>query len=435
MNLLGRLTEPLRAGGGRACRKPFLEAAIAGAALAATADGPVSFARRHTLDQALASVEALRVFDVHEAVDLFDALAGDLLADTDGGEARAYERLAKVRSDRETARTVLRIAEALAKAGPVDPPTQARVGEIATRLGLEPPRFDQGPPVVKPRADETERPRVVVVGNQKGGTGKSTTAIHLIVALLRAGRRVGSLDLDAGQGTLSRYLANREAFVKREAIIPALPLPLHRRIADSTARDRDEAEREETAKLTEALAALADREILVVDTPGGRSFLGRLALAQADVLTTPFNDSFLDIDVLAEIDRERREVRGPSPFGRLVLDEAERRATDGRPPLDWIVMRNRLAHIDARNTREMTALLRRLAERMGFRLEPGLSERVAYRELFYRGLMLLDLPEPPPGTPGAASHSHARREIRDLVEALDWPAATAAEPAPLAASQ
>ena len=52
-------------------------------------------------------------------------------------------------------------------------------------------------------------PHVVVIGNQKGGSGKSTFAMHIIVALLKAGKRVACFDLDLNQQTLTRYLGNR----------------------------------------------------------------------------------------------------------------------------------------------------------------------------------------------------------------------------------
>ena len=142
------------------------------------------------------------------------------------------------------------------------------------------------------------------------------------------------------------------------------------------------------------------------------------ALARADILVTPLNDSFLDIDVLARIDRDRHEVLEPSPYSRMVREENERRAADGRAPIDWIVMRNRLAHIDARNTREMARLLELLSKRLHFRLEPGFSERVVFRELFYHGLTLLDVPEDPKDARANASRGRAQAELGELVKAL-----------------
>jgi chromosome partitioning protein len=63
------------------------------------------------------------------------------------------------------------------------------------------------------------RPYVIVVGNEKGGSGKSTAAMHLIVALAKLDFKLGSIDLDARQSSLSRYIANRrEHAILRAAI-------------------------------------------------------------------------------------------------------------------------------------------------------------------------------------------------------------------------
>ncbi len=144
----------------------------------------------------------------------------------------------------------------------------------------------------------------------------------------------------------------------------------------------------------------------------------RLGHANADTLISPLYDSVLDIDVLAQIDREKRQVLGPSAYARMVMQQSEQRVAGGRDPIDWIVMRNRLAQLDARNTRDMTKLLDQLAERMGFRLQPGLSERVIFRELFYNGLTLLDLTEDSDEARVNPSHWNARKEVRDLLKAV-----------------
>ena len=157
---------------------------------------------------------------------------------------------------------------------------------------------------------------------------------------------------------------------------------------------------------------------VVIDTPGNDSRLCRLAHACADALITPLNDSFVDIDVLARIDRDRREVIEPSPYTRMIDEQNRRRVAQGRAPLDWIVMRNRVAPLDSRNTREMAGLLVRLSARLGFRIESGLSERVVFRELFYHGLTLLDLPEDPKDARAESSRRRARGEIDDLLRAL-----------------
>ena len=259
-------------------------------------------------------------------------------------------------------------------------------------------------------------PHVVVLGNEKGGSGKSTTALHLIVALIKAGYTVASLDLDARQGTLSRALENRREFAARQGL--KLPQPAHRRVPRSEAATRADAEAEEQERLTAALAELAGHDFLVMDTPGSDNHLSRLGHAEADTLITPLNDSFLDLDLLARIDHEARKVLAPSVYSQMVWEQRQARARSGRRPIDWIVMRNRLSHVDARSKRNMARLLDQLASRIGFRLAPGFGERVIFRELFPKGLTLLDLREPGTGVALNMSHLAARQEVRALLETI-----------------
>ncbi|MFQ5775334.1 MAG: division plane positioning ATPase MipZ [Kiloniellaceae bacterium] len=271
-----------------------------------------------------------------------------------------------------------------------------------------------GPLIPDPPAGA--RPYVIVVGNEKGGTGKSTTAMHLIVALIRSGFTVGSIDLDARQCTLSRYLANRRKYAEQCGL--ALPMPEHRQVERSSAPTSKEAEVEEQRRLRQACAELANCHFIVVDTPGSDVYISRLAHENADTLITPLNDSFLDIDMLARIDREQREVLAPSAYSQMVWEQNNRRVLHGRPPIDWVVMRNRLTHIEARNKREIAGLMDQLARRIGFRLAPGFGERVVFRELFLKGLTLLDLPDDDPELAPNPSHDSARREILALLETI-----------------
>jgi chromosome partitioning protein len=256
--------------------------------------------------------------------------------------------------------------------------------------------------------------RTLVLGNEKGGSGKSTTAMHLIVALLRQGRSVGVIDLDARQGTLSRYVENRRAFMESEGV--RLPLPELRQVQRSEAPTRAEAEAEEKAALETALAELSGCEMLVIDTPGSDSHLSRLGHTQADVLVSPMNDSFIDLDLLARIDREGRKILGPSVYSQMVWEQRQTRARQGGRPIDWVVLRNRLSHLDARNKRDVARLLEQLAKRIGFRLAPGFGERVIFRQLFPQGLTLLDLRQS--GTDLTMSHIAARQEVRALLTAI-----------------
>ena len=258
--------------------------------------------------------------------------------------------------------------------------------------------------------------RIVVVGNEKGGSGKSTVAMHLIVAMLYQGARVASIDLDARQGTLTRYLEHRRL---REAAGQALPLPDHRAISATAHPATDE------AHLAAAIDTLSQRnEVIVIDTPGSDQPLSRFAHSYADTLVTPLNDSLIDLDPLGRLDPADRRVSRPGPYSEMVWDARKRRALRRQRPTDWFVLRNRLAALDARNKREVERLLAALATRIGFKMISGLSERVIYRELFLEGLTLLDL-----GSGRSAltlSQVAARQELRRLVEGLGLAAVTAA---------
>lgn len=268
------------------------------------------------------------------------------------------------------------------------------------------------------------RPHVVVLGNEKGGSGKSTTAMHLIVALLRDGHSVGSLDLDARQGTLSRYVENRQAFV-RESGIP-LPMPEHRRVHRSTLDSAAAARDEEATHLASALAELSGCDFIVMDTPGSDSTLSRLGHARADTLITPLNDSFLDLDLLARLDGEGKRILGPSLYSEMAWEQKKRRALADGGSIDWIVMRNRLSSLDARNKQNIGRLLEQLSRRIGFRLAPGFTERVVFRELFPRGLTLLDLRHVDSGISLNMSQVAARQEVRALLQAIGLPQPEAA---------
>lgn len=258
---------------------------------------------------------------------------------------------------------------------------------------------------------------VIVMGNEKGGSGKSTTAMHLITALVRSGHRVGALDLDLRQQSLFRYLDNREDYMRRKGI--TLPMPRRLGLAASDLDSKAEAEAEEQSRFEEAVEDLrSDCAYIVIDCPGSCSAYARLAHAVADTLITPMNDSLVDFDLLARLDPATGRVRGPSVYAEMVWKARQARAAAGRIPTDWVVLRNRMSTLDARNKRRVAGALAELAPRIGFRLLPGFSERVVFRELFLSGLTLLDLKET--DAPAMTmSNIAARQEVRELVKALD----------------
>lgn len=260
---------------------------------------------------------------------------------------------------------------------------------------------------------------VIVVGNQKGGAGKSTVAMHLIVALMRMGRRTGALDLDVRQRSLTRYIENRGRWIASRGA--QLPSPQVFELHESGQRSMDAAEQEDGAAFRAALRRLSETcDYVVVDAPGGDTFLARAAHAAADTLITPLNDSFVDFDLLGDIDLDTPEIVRPSIYSEMVWESRKKKALAVRTPIDWVVMRNRTSpsRIEAKNQQRVGQALRTLSQRIGFRLAPGLSERVIFRELFPNGLTLLDL-----DAEGELKMSHlaARQELRDLFIALKLP--------------
>ena len=95
-----------------------------------------------------------------------------------------------------------------------------------------------------------------------------------------------------------------------------------------------------------------------------------------------------------------------------------RAKTDGGT-VDWVVLRNRLQHIEARNMKRVASALAELSKRVGFRVIPGLSERVIFRELFPKGLTLLDLKAI--GSDAGIAHIAARQELREMIAGLTLP--------------
>lgn len=247
-------------------------------------------------------------------------------------------------------------------------------------------------------------PHRIVFANEKGGTGKSTTAVHVAIALAYQGYRVAALDMDPRQRTFYRYLENRQATMDRRFI--ALPTATFDVFADA---DMDQLEAQ-IATLGEGM------DYLIFDTPGRDDEFARHVATQADTLVTPMNDSFVDFDLIGQVDPENFKVKRLSFYAELIWETRKTRAVrDGRE-MDWVVLRNRTQHVEARNMRRIDGALSDLSRRVGFRYISGLSERVIYRELFPSGLTLLDKGHLADlGT----SHIIARQELREMVSALN----------------
>lgn len=399
---------------GRSHADPLVQASITVAALVAAADPAVSLPRRATIDQILAELRSRKDFDIDKAVTAFQRALDRLRGEGAAAQQAALASLAKLTADSggqddAEAGLLLRVARTVALAdGEVSPEVSRALAEIAAALGTSlPPRETAGAAV--PR-------RIVVIGNEKGGTGKSTTAIHVAIGLAARGMKVACIDLDSRQATLSRFLVNRKAATEQRDA--TLTVPCYRRLAPAATAADEADEAEVRSHFAAMLSELAEHDVVVIDTPGFASRMAQLAHAAADVLITPINDSFIDVDALADIDVERRQVRAPSPYSSFVCQQRDRRKAAAKAEVDWIVVRNRIGQLNSRNTQNMAGLLDVLSERLGFRLQPGFSERVIYRELFFRGLTLYDLGEEDLPHASRASFRRARREVEDLVDAV-----------------
>jgi chromosome partitioning protein len=250
----------------------------------------------------------------------------------------------------------------------------------------------------------------IVFANEKGGTGKSTTAVHVAIALAYQGAKVACVDLDHRQRTLFRYMENRLDTEKRRKIsLPGTRFAVY----DGTDIAELEALSDEIAE---------GQDFLVFDTPGKDDPLARHVATTADTLVTPLNDSFVDFDLIGQVEGETFKVKKLSFYAELMWEARKKRAhstiAEQRRELDWVVVRNRTQHAEARNMKRLNGALQELSKRVGFRIAGGLSERVIFRELFPSGLTLLDK-----GHLGDLGTSHlvARQEVRGLLAGLNLP--------------
>lgn len=245
---------------------------------------------------------------------------------------------------------------------------------------------------------------VIVFGNEKGGTGKSTLAFHVAVSLMQKGFTLCSMDLDGRQGTLSRYLKNRQSNKFLKALTPVSHNAFH---AFSEAVD---------PSFLEAFVKQSKSDIVLIDTPGCDTPLSRQAHALADVLVTPVNDSFIDLDVLVHVENEKGQERlKPSCYAEMVWEQRKKKIKETGKNIHWFVVKNRLSHLITKNKVHVDRVLSELGKRLGFQLLEGFGERVIFRELFLQGRTLLDFEEEKEMT---FSHAAARHELRMLVDSI-----------------
>jgi chromosome partitioning protein len=268
---------------------------------------------------------------------------------------------------------------------------------------------------------------VIVVGNEKGGSGKSTTAFHLAIYLLYRGHKVASIDVDSRQQTLTHYVRNRRDWARQRGL--SLPHTTHFHLPLARGDSHKENNRLEFDLFRQAIAEVEQSaDFIVIDTPGFDTNLTRLAHSLADTLITPVNDSLIDLNVMAHIDPVSGEPRELSHYARLVQRaRSERLSIDGRT-IDWVLVRNRISMLSSRNMRQVQVTLERIATRLGCRVADGIAERVIFRSLFSTGMTVFDpLDDELLGGMPTMSHTAARQEYRALVQALNLPMRTRPE--------
>jgi chromosome partitioning protein len=245
--------------------------------------------------------------------------------------------------------------------------------------------------------------------------------MHIIVALLKAGKRVASFDLDLNQLTLTRFLGNRHEWAREHA--QKLELPDHYSVTEevpygrawSHAADLRQFILKKSGRVHKdgfidsgALCRAADlrqfisqlkkiggaqkHEFIVIDTPGSVQHLSLIAHGIADTLITPINDSLVDLDELVAIERTDLEPQ-PSVYAKTVRRALEARCKVSGCATDWIVVRNRLEPVESSNQRQVSKALDVIRVTLGFRLARGLLDRPVYREFFAAGLTVFDLVE------------------------------------------
>lgn len=267
---------------------------------------------------------------------------------------------------------------------------------------------------------DKNKAHVIVVGNEKGGSGKSTTAMHVIVSLMKKGRTITVIDLDYRQKSLARYLENRQKYSEKNDL--NLDVPDVYILSGSFEGDVDHMMYMDTKNFAELMEELhKESDFILIDCPGSDSNLSRLAHASADTLITPINDSFVDLDLLATVDPDTYKIDKLSLYSEMVWDARKHRAATDRGTIDWVVMRNRTSALDAKNKRRVNDALKELQKRISFRYIQGLGERVIYRELFPKGLTLVDYRDT--NEKMTMSHVAARQELRRLMMDLNLPEA------------
>lgn len=258
---------------------------------------------------------------------------------------------------------------------------------------------------------------IIVVGNEKGGSGKTTTAMHLAISLLKLEFKVATIDLDCRQQSFTNYIKNRTQTIKAFNI--PLMMPDHYTFSLSNNDSKSSSKKDDET----AFAALINKmkyeyDFIVIDTPGSDTDVSRFAHSFADTVITPVNDSFVDLLLLGEVDAQNFQHKASGIYSAGLWAQKQTKLARQEGELKWVVVRNRLSSLDNKNKRNVEQALQQLAKRLGFKVIQGFYDRVIYKELFLEGLTLHDS-EYTDKIRMTTSVLAARQELRDFLLALD----------------
>lgn len=258
----------------------------------------------------------------------------------------------------------------------------------------------------------SSKAHIIVISNEKGGTGKSTICMHLAIKLLQEGFHVATIDLDGRQGTLSKYIENRKHF--RELRQVYLPTPEHFCFVPENIQVKMEDSKTELNNLILKLSKSYDA--ILIDTPGTKNYLFDQAHKYADTVITPISDSLIDLSIMADIDFSQNKISAPGPYANFIWETKKLLASQGKAYLNWIVVGNKFSSLNSKNKEIVFSYLDKMAKLYGFRFLRGIKDRVIYKELFLEGLTVLDMSHEQLKMKMTMSHLAAKHEIRNLAE-------------------
>lgn len=231
--------------------------------------------------------------------------------------------------------------------------------------------------------------RIIVIGNEKGGSGKTTTAMHLTVSLLNLGFKCATIDLDHRQQSFTHYVENRRESCKKYGY--GLKIPDHNVLLPCIEDSKAECECKDEENLKYMITQLANNnDFIIIDTPGNDTTLSRVAHSCANIVITPINDSVVDLDLIGNLNSESLDTKRPGIYSAMFWEQKMKRIKQSREEIGWFVVRNRLSTLNSRNKARVGEALTKLSKKFGFKVAPGFCDRVVFKELFLDGFTLHD---------------------------------------------